>query len=242
MRDNCSFMFFPSPAHPFPLWIYPFLAWQGMEVTLSFNNHRNWPSKDFWWKVPVSFLLSSLHRPPPQGPSAVLRPILVDPSVLFWDRERKSLHVVRLARLRSMNILVFIIFCSWTFFSFLVLTPHCFPASVSTAPAQFLGPPCFPPWTLPLSAGRPGEHTLETKTKEDKDRDRGRQIQRLTNTGRGLPPLNSSIWSPKPWQSYFFIRQGVPKNALSERCWSHWLNHKKPATLVYGNEFLVVSY
>ena len=147
------------------------LAWEGMEVIPSLNNHRNWPPKDFWWKVPVSFLLSSLHRPPPQGPSAVLRPILVDPSVLFWDRERKSLHVVRLARLRSLNILVFIIFCSWTFFSFLVLTPHCFPASVSTAPAQFLGPPCFPPWTLPLSAGRPGEHTLETKTKEDKDKD-----------------------------------------------------------------------
>ena len=73
---------------------------------------------------------------------------------------------------------------------------------MSTAPAQFLGPPCFPPWTLPLSAGRPGDNTLETKTKED--RDRRRQIQKLTNTGIGLPPsLNTSIVSPKSWQSYF---------------------------------------
>ena len=89
-----------------------------MEVTLSFKNHSSWPSKDFWWKVPVSFLLGSLHRPPPQGPSGVLRPILVDPSVVFRDRERKSLHVVQLARLRSIKILVSLFSVPGHFFYF----------------------------------------------------------------------------------------------------------------------------
>ena len=177
MRDNCSFMFFPSPAHPFPLWIYPFLAWQGMEVTLSFNNHRNWPSKDFWWKVPVSFLLSSLHRPPPQGPSAVLRPILVDPSVLFWDRERKSLHVVRLARLRSMNILVFIIFCSWTFFS--IFSPHS---------SLFSSISVYCTWTILGSALLPSLNSSIVSRSSwradigDKDKRRQRQGQKKANT------------------------------------------------------------
>ena len=70
---------------------------------------------------------------------------------------------------------------------------------MSTAPAQFLGPPCFPPWTLPLSAGRPG----------DKHKRRQRQRQKKANTKTDKyrdwtpPSLNTSIVSPKSWQSYF---------------------------------------
>ena len=57
-------------------------------------------------KVPASFLLCPLHGSSPRGPTASQWPNLFCPSVVIWDWERKSLHVVQQTRLVANDLVL----------------------------------------------------------------------------------------------------------------------------------------